>query len=496
MLEGVTREEVWDAITGYLRREFGKLLEVRDVRRVRRVAGDSWAVSVVLAASSGDLHVTDVHVDEDGNIRPLLGPDDVIAAIVKARAHPGARGLPMGGAPADAADALAMSELASLAEDERDDLATLDFGDDLELRVAALLAAGDPASLAHARELLPRLLSDPTQRGRTLLRMATVERSLGETKLALGYVEAAAREFGDRFDLSSLEDAAAVALDLLGKDAYPGSRLHALLEQCRTRLRPLASMFDCRSLMELRPDERAALESASTLRTLAPSEIVVVEGDPSENVFIVKSGLIGVYLEKPSGGSWLVRCCFPGWLLGESSVLDAGGARCTATLRAERVTELWSIPSIEVRKAMAADHAFAERIAATKQIHRIDSFFSMHESMSQLDVQVRDEMLSCIQRLESFTEETIVMPSGEVPAVALLVARGSVALFPEGEGGHPITMEPDTFFGVRDAIHQIPSSLTVVARAGATVAFFDADRLRALCARSADHVIAVLERLG
>ncbi len=30
-----------------------------------------------------------------------------------------------------------------------------------------------------------------------------------------------------------------------------------------------------------------------------------------------------VWLEKPSGGSYLVRCCFPGWLLGESSVLGA-----------------------------------------------------------------------------------------------------------------------------------------------------------------------------
>ena len=46
-----------------------------------------------------------------------------------------------------------------------------------------------------------------------------------------------------------------------------------------------------------------------------------------------EDGLIhdfGVWLEKPSGGSWLVRCCFPGWLLGESSVLGASTATCTA----------------------------------------------------------------------------------------------------------------------------------------------------------------------
>ncbi len=53
-----------------------------------------------------------------------------------------------------------------------------------------------------------------------------------------------------------------------------------------------------------------------------------------------------------------------------------------------------------------------------------------------------------------------------------------------------------TFFGVRDSLHQIPLSVTVVARSGSTVAFFDGERLRALCTRSPENVAAVLERLG
>ena len=55
---------------------------------------------------------------------------------------------------------------------------------------------------------------------------------------------------------------------------------------------------------------------------------------------------------------------------------------------------------------------------------------------------------------------------------------------------------PDTFFGVRDALHQIPSGLTAVATKVSTVALFDASRLRSLVSRSPDHVIAILERLG
>ena len=203
-----------------------------------------------------------------------------------------------------------------------------------------------------------------------------------------------------------------------------------------------------------------------------------------------------MWLEKPSGGSWLVRCCFPGWLLGESSVL-AENARCTASLRAERVSEVWTLPAAAVRAAMDEDLAFGVRIAQTKQIHRIDSFFSMHETMGQLDVQVRDEMLSCIQRLETFDQTTILLLANEVPTVACLVARGSLALFEDAHPDEPIAIvDPDSFYGVRDAIHRMAPSVSAIARPGTTVAFFDAARLQELCERSPEQVVAVLERLG
>jgi hypothetical protein len=121
----------------------------------------------------------------------------------------------------------------------------------------------------------------------------------------------------------------------------------------------------------------------------------------------------------------------------------------------------------------------------------------MHETMGQLDVQVRDEMLSCIQKFETFDAETILLPANEPPSVACLVARGSIALFEDSKPDTPVgTIEPDSFYGVRDAIHQIAPSVTAIARPGTTVAFFDAARLQKLCERSPEHVVAVLERLG
>ncbi len=488
-MENVTREEVWKHVADSLRPNFGRLLDVRDVRRVRRVAGDAWVVTVVLAAPSGDFHVADVTVDSAAAISPVLGADHVIEAIRKAKRVSLAP-------PAD--------DFADFGDSGNDEDGALDMlgemEEPIEKRVEAALAKGDDASLREARDLLPRLLTEHERRGATLFTMAEVESKLGEKNLARGYLEAAAREFADRFDLAALEKAAALALDLGGKDDFAGSPVHVLLEQSRARLTPSSDLFEARSFAGLAPEHRDELAKHLELRTLAPGETLVSEGEPSTHIFVVKSGLLGVWLEKPSGGSWMVRCCFPGWLLGESSVLAgpplADRARCTATLRAERVSEVWSLPARVVRAIMEEDLAFGIRIAETKQIHRIDSFFSMHETMGQLDVQVRDEMLSCIQRLETFDAETILLPANETPTVACLVARGSIALFEDGKPTPVTTIEPDSFYGVRDAIHEIAPSVTAVARPGTTVAFFDAGRLQKLCARSPEHVVAVLERLG
>jgi CRP-like cAMP-binding protein len=367
----------------------------------------------------------------------------------------------------------------------------------VEERVAAALKRGDPGSLREAQGLLPRLLTDPNRRGTTLLTMAAVETALGEPMAARGYLEAGAREFADRFDLDSLEKAAMLAMNLVGKDAFAGSPVHTLLEQSRARLKPLEAIFDARSFTHLREELRDELVGHVELRTLAPGEDLVTEGAPSKNVFVVKSGLVGVWLEKPSGGSWLVRCCFPGWLLGESSVLGGIAPRCTATLKAQRISEVWICDARVIRELMDKDPAFRMRIAETKQLHRIDSFFSMHETMGQLDVQVRDEMLSCIQRLETFDEETVVLPANEIPNVACLVARGSIALCEDGKKDKQVgVVEADSFYGVRDTIHRIAPSVAAIARPGTTVAFFEGTRLQKLCERSPEHVVAVLERLG
>jgi hypothetical protein len=77
-----------------------------------------------------------------------------------------------------------------------------------------------------------------------------------------------------------------------------------------------------------------------------------------------------------------------------------------------------------------------------------------------------------------------------------LVAQGELALFEDGKDTPAAVLSADMFYGVRDAIHQIAPSVTAIARAGSTIAFFEGERLQRLCQKSPDYVIAVLERLG
>ncbi len=483
----MTREQVEAAVGAYLRGEFGKLLVVREIRRVRHVSTLGWRVRIVAPLRDDDIEIAELEVDENGVLSPLLDPEGVIDLL---RASDDEEP-----PPSVRADALDLGGFDMEEEAPPSRMANSEMRVMGEIR--QLLHRGDADSLDRARSLYPRLLTDPDTRGNALLGMANLERRLQNTQLAMEYLEAASREFADRFDLEALEDAASIGVDIVGKDAFLKSEVHGLLEQSRTRLRPLTTVLEAPALLGVARSEHQWLEMNAELRTVRRGEILVREGEPSRSVFVIRSGVLAVVLEKPDGGQRMIRCCFPGWLLGESSVLTPG-ARCSATLRAERHTEVFQIDASLLATVMEKNPSLRDRIAQAKQIHRIDSFFAMHETMGQLDALVRDEMLACLQKIETFEEDTLLVPAGDVPSAACLVARGELAMHEGWElDSKPLmVIGADRFVNVRDAIHEIPAPHSTLARAGATVAFFDAAKLRALAEASPPHVAAVLERLG
>jgi len=489
----VSRETLLAALAGRLRHQFGALVVARDVRRRRTVVGESWLASLVVPASAGDIVIGEYAVDADGALAASPGVDDVVAAVRRTFVKKSESVRPPPGLPPELAD-----EFADMMVDS-----TVGAGIDLAEGATSAQAVfdkamvkGDRATLRGVRDVLPRFLAEGDARGHTLMLMAEVERRLGETQLAASYLEAAARDFSDRFDIDALERCAKASREVLGAEAYARSTVAQLLETNLLRMRPLTHIFESQGLRGLTDNQQYWLENNAVLRALAPGELLVKEGDPAQSVFVVKNGLLAVMLETPSGGQRMIRCCYPGWLLGESSVLGEKGARCTASLRAERPTEVWTIDAGVLSMIMAQNEALKMRISATKHIHRIDSFFSMHETLGQLDVTVRDEVLACLHSIQIIDEDAVAVAQGEVPEFACLVARGELALYADATPDPALPPQgvvgSDQFFGVRDAIHKIACGRTAVARKGSMVVFFDAERLRTLSVNSPPHVVAPL----
>lgn len=486
----MTREEVIQALSAWLRTEYGKLLTLRSVRRARRAAGTTWNAKLVIAAASGEIPIGELEIDEEGNILNALSIDQVVDSI----RNPPSREVPIESmAESDLGDLMDMGEPEPEPKKDEEDFENMSHAR-LYQRAAALAGSTEVASLKKARDLMPRLLVDADRRAAVLVWMAVVERKLNDIPTALRHLEAAAVEFADRFDLPALEKLAALSHELMGEEAYQGSPIRRLLADSKEKMRPVANIFECPQFLNLSPDDRDWLGDTIKLRELKEGEDLVREGEPSRNMFVIKSGLIGVHLELAEGGTRLVRTCYPGWLLGESSVLVADDPRCTATLRAETAAEVWVIDAGILKDVMKENRDVRYRIEATKHLHRIDSFFSMHESLGQLEAIVRDDMLACIQRIAVVDKDTTLIEANEAPKVAGLIMKGSVVIR-EGEK-ELATIEADRFVGVRDAMHAIAPATSAVATAGSTVALFDAAMLQRLGERSPEHVIAVLERLG
>lgn len=95
----------------------------------------------------------------------------------------------------------------------------------------------------------------------------------------------------------------------------------------------------------------------ATARSLRPvhvarGEVIVREGDPSEDFYIVVAGEVGVTRARPNGTESRVALLGPGQFLGEMSLL--AGTERTATVRAETEAVLLALDGDAFRAMFAA----------------------------------------------------------------------------------------------------------------------------------------------
>jgi CRP-like cAMP-binding protein len=110
----------------------------------------------------------------------------------------------------------------------------------------------------------------------------------------------------------------------------------------------------------------AVLARRAFVRRLARGQIAFGEGEPSDHLYLVRSGRLRVYVTSPRGDELVLSVAGPGEPLGELSVLDRHPR--SATVEALEPAELVAVPGDDVRALLdanpAALHAVALALAA------------------------------------------------------------------------------------------------------------------------------------
>lgn len=471
------------------RESFGRLVELREVQVVRRASGRCFVGQLVCATKLGELRVGQLEIDDDGHVIDDFTAEELIEALK----HAGdtSQGATLPAAPSAPEDHF-LDDAPPEPADELDQFLGALVEPDLRDRVAGLLASDDRAAWLEARNLLPRLLTHRQGRGGVLEQMAQLEARLGEVPPALNYLEAAAREFADGADLDGLARVSDACRQWAGEEGWSASPIRALLERAREEQRPLARLGDAPIFAGLPAEVLTALVRIATDLTAAPGETLLAEGAEAQLAFVIRAGRVAVCLETPGGSARVVRCCTPGDLFGEASVLGEPGATCSATMRAEGPVRLWRLRGADLRELCREFPELRARIEQTRSTHQLDSFFSMREDADALDARVRDGILACVSGIRRVQPGEPLIPAGAPPATVFLVVEGAAEHRVEGEP--PTRHGRDSFVGLHDALHDLAVEGEYVAVEPSNLVGFDGRKLKELAAQAPPELVAALER--
>ncbi len=502
----MTSAQAGAILDAFLKEEYGRFLHLGEVETHRGAAGIVWRAPVLCGTGQEEFEVGTLAVDEAGQVVDALPPAEVVAAI-RAASPTGQGGA---GESSEEVGADTLSEADAWAADLAEELVeegvvsaassspvTLDLPEDdpdaVWAQVEQLLDGSDEESLIAARELLPRMLVFSDYRAVALSELAWVEMQLGHQDLALDYLEAAAREFSDRADVTSLRLLCDKVRELVGEERYSGGVFDNLLRKTEARVQPVANLADVPVLSGLSDDLVSAVDAWASVIEVDQAKNLLEEGSPSLNVYFIRSGRMAVLVRTPSGGDKTITMLLPGDLVGESSVLSPSNPVCNATVRAEEPTSLWRIPGEALLTVFGSFPQLKQRLAAARELRSIHGFMSLHPTLGELEDQFRLGIIGCITEARHLPPQSVVIAPGAPPRAGYLVVRGSVA---QRIGGQTLRIYgPDDFLGFRDSLHGIASECEFRTLEETVLMVFDGERMRTLALEAPPHVASVLERI-
>jgi CRP/FNR family cyclic AMP-dependent transcriptional regulator len=130
----------------------------------------------------------------------------------------------------------------------------------------------------------------------------------------------------------------------------------------------------------------AALARAGRFVQVEKGQFIFFQSDPSEKVYLVRSGLVSIVLESPDGREMVINEMRPGDFFGEVGVLTRQPRSTSAIVRTEGV--LLEMPRQAFLGILAAEPALARRILEMTA-NRLRRSSERESALAFLDAQAR-----------------------------------------------------------------------------------------------------------
>src|SRR3954468_19523094 len=111
-----------------------------------------------------------------------------------------------------------------------------------------------------------------------------------------------------------------------------------------------------------RDDQLRQLADRAYIRRLAAGQILFTEGEPSEHLYVLRSGRVRIVVTSPHGDELTLTVLGPGDTLGELSVID--GSPRSAAAEALEPVELLAVGAAEARQVLEREPAILLAAAA------------------------------------------------------------------------------------------------------------------------------------
>ena len=156
-------------------------------------------------------------------------------------------------------------------------------------------------------------------------------------------------------------------------------------------------------------DELAFVTENSLLRTYAAGEMIFLEGNPAEGLWIVESGNVKIFKLNPDGGEHILHLCGPGKTFNDIAALDGGNNPANAMALSDSV-EVWLVPSDVISYVLTHNPQVALNVIRMLGM-RVRSLVSQIEDLALYSVIVRLARSSLIVTGSSSSTSTFCDPS-------------------------------------------------------------------------------------